>query len=109
MKNKLLAIGFLFTTLAFVPTIIFPLSAAAVTPTANSEIEGEIVKVVPAEREIYVESGGKKHEYYFNPATKVFRGDKEAAYEDLKKGMKVKVSANKIGKRLDPLEVRILE
>lgn len=80
------------------------------SPNTNlSQIEGEIVKVVPSEREIYVESGGKKHEYYFNPATKVFRGEKEASYEDLKKGMRVKVSANKIGKRLDPLEVRILE
>lgn len=94
---------------AFSITLSFSSGASALTTPLTSEIEGVIVKVVPSEREIYVESEGKKHEYYFNPMTKVVHGNEERKYEDLKKGMRVKVSANKIGKRLDPLEVRILE
>jgi hypothetical protein len=95
--------------LALSITLACSSAASALTTPPNSEIEGVIVKVVPSEREIYVESEGKKHEYYFNPMTKVVRGNEEKKYEDLQKGMRVKVSANKIGKRLDPFEVRILE
>jgi hypothetical protein len=83
-------------------------SADTITPQI-SEIEGEIVKVVPEEREIYVLSAEKKHEYYFNEKTTVVKGETTAAFEDLKTGMKVKVTANKIGKRLDPTTVKILE
>ena len=74
-----------------------------------SEIEGEIVKVVPAEKEIYVEANGKKHEYYFNEKTQVMKGETPGTYDDLRTGMKVKVTANQFGKRLDPTMVRIIE
>jgi hypothetical protein len=39
----------------------------------------------------------------------VTKGDSAAQFDDLKTGMKVKVTANKIGKRLDPTAVKILE
>lgn len=83
--------------------------AAESVAAKTSEIEGEIVKIVPAKREIYVLSAEKKHEYYFNDTTTVTKGDSAAQFDDLKTGMKVKVTANKIGKRLDPTAVKILE
>jgi hypothetical protein len=103
MKNL---VSFVFAIFLTMPLAI---TASALTDVPTSEIEGVIAKVVPSEREIYVESAGKKHEYYFNVNTKVTQGSDEKKYEDLKQGMRVKVSAHRIGKRLDPFEVRILE
>lgn len=99
-----------FAALAFILLVGCPVSFAAdVVPPTISEIEGEIVKVVPTKREIYVLSAEKKHEYYFNDKTAVLKGETAGSFEDLKTGMKVRVTANKIGKRLDPTEVKILE
>jgi hypothetical protein len=94
-------------TLAWLLAGLVALPATA--QTSQSIVEGTIVKVVPKETEIYVESGGVKHEYYFGPKTKVLKGKADAAFADLKVGMKVKVTADKKGKRLDPVTVEILE
>jgi len=37
------------------------------------------------------------------------KGETAGTYDDLRTGMKVKVTANQFGKRLDPTMVRILE
>jgi hypothetical protein len=87
--------------------------ASTTTGAPIAEIEGEIVKVVPAEREIYVRADDKKHEFYFNPKTTVARGVAPSVtpgtFEDLTIGMRVRVTAHKYGKRLDPTNVTILE
>jgi hypothetical protein len=76
---------------------------------AQSVIEGTVAKVVESKKEIYVESSGKKYEYYFNDSTQVLKQGSQAQFQDLKKGMKVKVTAEKKGKRLDPQAVEILQ
>jgi hypothetical protein len=96
-------------TLAWLLVTLVALPALAQTPTSQSVVEGTIVKVVPMQTEIYVESGGVKYEYYFNAKTKVSKGEADAAFADLKVGTKVKVTADKKGKRLDPVKVEILE
>ncbi len=83
------------------------LLAAATAFAAETTIEGKIVKVVPAKKEIYVEQDGKKHEFYFTPTTTFMKGAEAAKFEDLQTGMMVKVVADKKGKRYDPKSVEI--
>lgn len=81
----------------------------AVAPVAAQEsiIQGKIVSVVTAKKEIYVMAGEKKHEYYFSDTTKIMSQGKEVAFSELKEGQKVKVTAHKVGKRLDPQIVEL--
>jgi hypothetical protein len=71
--------------------------------------EGTIAKVNPEEKEIYVDSQGRELELYFTETTTLTQGDKPAEFSALKKGQKVKVVVKKVGQRLDPVSVTILE
>lgn len=72
-------------------------------------VEGTIDKVVPEKTEIYVLADGKKHEFYFSEKTEIVRAGQPAAFDTLKKSGKVKVTADKVGKRYDPLKVELLD
>ncbi len=76
---------------------------------ATSIVEGQVAKIVAEKKEIYVEAQGQKHEYYFDSYTSVFRKGSPVDFKELQVGMKVKVTADKKGKRLQPKEVEILE
>lgn len=71
--------------------------------------EGTIKKVNADEREIYVDSDGKELELYFIESTKLTKAGAPAEFSALAQGQKVKVEINKVGKRLDPVTVEILE
>jgi len=72
------------------------------------EIEGSISKVVPSKKEIYVkDAAGKKHEFYFTDTTTVTSGGAPTEFSTLKEGTKVKVKAEKHGKRLTPVAVEV--
>jgi len=71
--------------------------------------EGTIKKVKPDESEIYVDVDGKELELYFIDETKLTRGDEPVKFSELAEGQKVEVEVKKVGKRLDPLSVKILE
>ena len=72
-------------------------------------IEGVVDKVVPEKTEIYVLADGKRHEFYFNDKTEVIQAGHKVTFAVLKKAQKVKVTADKVGKRLDPIKVELLE
>lgn len=72
-------------------------------------IEGTVDKVVPEKTEIYVLADGKRHEFYFSAKTEITKAGKKAEFSALKKSQKVKVTADKVGKRLDPLHVELLD
>ncbi len=72
-------------------------------------IEGVVDKVVPEKSEIYVLADGKRHEFYFNDKTEVTRAGQKVTFAVFKKAQKVKVTADKVGKRLDPIKVELLE
>lgn len=95
-----------FSALISLATLVVSTAAFA----AESVIEGKITKVVPEKREIYVrgKDDGKKHEYYFNDKTEVLKMDAKQEFSALSEGMNVRVTANKKGKRLDPMKVEIL-
>lgn len=95
MKNLILS----FAVLAF--------SASAFAADLTT-IEGTISKVVPEKKEIYVVAEGKKHEFYFKENTELTQNGTPAEFTALKVDQKVKVDAKKVGRRLDPVKVDIL-
>lgn len=70
---------------------------------------GTVEKVKPDESEIYVDVDGKELELYFIEETKLTKGGEAAEFSALEEGQKVEVEVKKVGKRLDPLSVKILE
>lgn len=71
--------------------------------------EGTIKEVNAEEREIYVDVEGKELELYFIDETTLTRGEEEVEFSALEEGQSVKVEVRKVGQRLDPLSVTILE
>lgn len=72
--------------------------------------EGKIKKVEAEKSEIYVEtSDDQTLELYFIDETELTKGGETVDFSVLEKGQKVEVKVEKVGKRLDPLTVKILE
>jgi len=72
--------------------------------------QGTISEVEAAKTEIYVETTDNKTlELYFTEETKLTQNDSTVAFSALQEGQKVEVQVEKVGKRLDPISVKILE
>ncbi len=89
--------------------VVLSLSAATSAFAKVVTVEGTIDKVVPEKTEIYVLADGKKHEFYFSEKTEIVKAGQPVAFDTLKKAGKVKVTADKVGKRYDPLKVELLD
>lgn len=71
---------------------------------------GTIEKVEPEKTEIYVNtSDDKTLELYFTENTSLTRNGDTVEFSTLKEGQQVEVQVEKVGQRLDPISVRILE
>lgn len=71
---------------------------------------GTIDKVVPEEREIYVDlDNGTRLELYFNETTELVRGGSPAEFSQLAQGGKVNVTVDREGNRNIPTRVEILQ
>lgn len=72
--------------------------------------QGAVDKVVPEESEIYVETAdGKRLELYFTETTTLTRQGQPVDFSELSEGQQVEVTVEKVGQRLEPLAVNILE
>lgn len=72
--------------------------------------QGTIKEVEPEKSEIYVElTDGKVLELYFIEETELTKNGEATDFSTLKEGQKVEIEVKKVGKRLDPLKVKILE
>lgn len=72
--------------------------------------EGTISEVVPEEREIYVDVPNTGTlELYFTDSTEVMQGGQPASFDQLSTDQPVSVTVEKIGQRLNPIAVEILE
>ncbi len=94
--------------------ILFSLLLSGVTANAYAAENvsyGKIVEVNPPKKEIYIlaDDGGTRIEYYFNKTTTVHQKGDPKRFEDLSVGQRVRVTADKIGKRFDPKNVEILD
>ena len=70
--------------------------------------EGTIVEVNADEQEIYVQTpDDKKLELYFTDSTELMQSGSEVDFSMLKKDQQVEVTVEKMGKKLNPLKVKI--
>lgn len=106
MKTKI------FKTIAAFGFILFMMSACGeTTDVVDSGTYQGVVKEVEAEKtEIYVEtSDNQTLELYFTDQTSLTRNGASVDFSVLEEGQKVEVEVEKVGKRLDPISVKILE
>lgn len=72
--------------------------------------QGVIDKVNADESEIYVVTPDEKRlELYFTEQTTLNQGDAPVEFSALQQGQQVEVTVEKVGNRLDPISVVILE
>lgn len=71
--------------------------------------KGTIKQVKPEENEIYVKHKDKELELYFTDSTQLMQNGKSVPFDKLKADQKVSVKVEKVGKRLNPLKVKIME
>lgn len=105
MKNvKLVALLFLF----LVP---FLYSCEESTDVVESgTYQGTVDEVEADKTEIYVKTADNKRlELYFNENTTLTRNGETVAFDQLQEGQQVEVEVEKVGQRLEPIAVRILE
>ncbi len=90
-------------------TITFFISCGNPTDVVESgTYTGKIIEVEADKSEIYVETDdGKILELYFIEETKLTQNDEVVPFETLKEDQKVEVEVKKVGKRLDPVSVKI--
>lgn len=72
--------------------------------------QGTIKEVEAEKTEIYVETEDNKTlELYFTESTTLTRNGENVDFSSLSTGQKVEVEVEKVGQRLDPISVEILE
>lgn len=72
--------------------------------------QGNVKKVVPEKTEIYVETDDNKTlELYFTDETTLTRNGETVTFDQLREGSRVEVQVEKVGQRLDPVAVRMLD
>ena len=95
-----------------VASLLFVLVACGESTDAveSGTYEGKVKKVEAEKSEIYVETTDDKTlELYFTDETKLTKGGDAAEFSVLEKGQKVEVEVEKVGKRLDPISVKIMD
>jgi hypothetical protein len=72
--------------------------------------QGTIQEVEPEKTEIYVKTGDNKTlELYFTDQTVLTQNGSTVDFSALQEGQSVEVEVEKVGQRLDPISVKILE
>lgn len=90
MKTKKLLISSLIIIGSFQIINIFPSFISL--SYAQNIIEGEIIKTKVHKNEIYVKTSEGRKEIYLSKDVKIKKGDQDLKIEDLKAGIKVKVT-----------------
>lgn len=72
--------------------------------------QGMVDEVEPEKSEIYVETeNDQRLELYFTETTELTQNGQPVAFDALEEGQRVEVTVEKVGQRLDPVAVNILE
>ncbi|MCP9200004.1 hypothetical protein MKO06_08805 [Gramella sp. GC03-9] len=95
----------------FVSAIMLFVACGESTDVVESgTYQGTIKEVEPEKTEIYVSTDDNKTlELYFTETTSLTRNGSEVDFSELEEGQKVEVEVEKVGKRLDPISVKIME
>lgn len=100
-----------FKPLAFFSLFLFIFACGENTDVVESgTYQGTIKKVEPSKTEIYMEiTDDKTLELYFTDKTELTRNGSTVDFSTLEEGQNVEVQIEKVGNRLDPISVKILE
>lgn len=102
MKLKALAILAL--------TLIFTSCGESTDVVESGTYQGNIKEVEAEKTEIYVTTDDDKTlELYFTDQTRLTRNGETVDFSTLEEGQRVEVEVEKVGQRLDPVSVTILE
>ena len=106
MKIKMLK-----TIVAFGFILIMMNACGEGTDVVDSGTYQGVIKEVESEKtEIYVETADNKTlELYFTDQTSLTQNGNSVDFSALQEGQKVEVEVKKVGMRLDPVSVKILE
>jgi hypothetical protein len=100
----------IFVTLAVFAAVLLAGCGEGVSVVESGTYEGTVAEAVPEEEEIYVDlENGETIELYFNEETKLTRDDEAAEFSELSEGTRVRVEVERVGNRLEPRAVEILE
>lgn len=103
MKLKLVAF---FAVIA----LMFTACGEGTTALESGTYQGTVKKVNVEKTEIYVTTEDDKTlELYFTDQTSLTRNGEKVEFSELMEGQKVEVEIEKVGKRLNPVSVSILE
>lgn len=99
----------LITKSLFLLSITLFISCGKTTDVVESgTYTGTVIEVEADKSEIYVKTeDGKTLELYFIEDTKLTQNDEEVPFSALEEDQTVEVEVEKVGKRLDPLTVKI--
>ncbi|MFT5596067.1 MAG: putative cupredoxin-like copper-binding protein [Cryomorphaceae bacterium] len=91
--------------------MLFLFAACESTDVVESgTYSGNVDEVEADKTEIYVKTDdGKTLELYFTDETSLTAAGEEVDFSMLEEGMSVEVEVEKVGKRLDPISVKIME
>lgn len=101
----------LLKSIVFAGFLFLMYACGGETDVVESGTYQGVIKEVEADKdEIYVETEDNKTlELYFTETTTLTQTGKPVDFSALKEGQKVEVEVEKVGRRLDPISVNILE
>jgi hypothetical protein len=95
-------------SLLFLSIIFFMACGNSTDVVESGTYTGKIIEVEADKSEIYVKTDdGKTLELYFIEGTKLTQNGEEVPFSALEEDQTVEVEVEKVGKRLDPLSVKI--
>lgn len=101
---------FKFTSLITLLLLIASACGESTDSVSSGTYQGTIQEVNAEETEIYVlTQEGDELELYFTEETTLTRDGESVPFSTLEEGQQVEVEVEKVGQRLDPVSVKILE
>lgn len=106
MKKRIGALG----SLAIVTLLMVACGGSGTDVVESGTYEGTVQEVNASETEIYVQTPDERVlELYFTEETQLTMNGAEVPFDSLETGQQVRVQIEKVGQRLDPLTVEIIE
>ncbi|RRO25634.1 hypothetical protein [Flavobacteriaceae bacterium 14752] len=100
--------SFIIKSLSVLSLVLFVSCGQSTDVVESGTYTGTVIEVEADKSEIYVKTeDGKTLELYFIEDTKLTQDGKEVPFSTLKTDQSVEVEVEKVGKRLDPLSVKI--
>ncbi|MDA3892561.1 MAG: hypothetical protein PF517_12930 [Salinivirgaceae bacterium] len=97
-------------TMTFALMIVLSSCGGNTDVVDSGTYNGKIKKIEPEKTEIYVTlENGKTIELYFIEETTLTKNGENVEFSELTQGHDVEIEVKKVGKRLDPISVKIKE